>query len=102
VTCPHCDNKGIIRLNWADAPDDYAVCLCPVGLDLRSTDNNGHAVAPRWWLWAARNHIPLERVFLAEDVLTPEELAERGWLQTQPPVGTVEAKLRAAGNKAKR
>jgi hypothetical protein len=52
MTC--CNGKGLIRLNWSDAPDDFAVCLCHVGLDMRAEVNNGKATVPLWHVWCAR------------------------------------------------
>jgi hypothetical protein len=79
MTC--CNGKGLIRLNWSDAPDDFAVCLCHVGLDMRAEVNNGKATVPLWHVWCAREQVDTGRVIMVEDILGPEELAERGLVQ---------------------
>lgn len=100
MTCPCCGDLGMIRVPWSDAPDDYAICLCSVGFDLRCETNAGKAVGyALWQVWAARNQVQPSRIFLMEEVLTPAELAERGFhgggLQAQDQ--DREAALLAAG-----
>lgn len=96
MSCSVCSDKGLVRLNWADADPDFAVCLCEMGLRLRVNRNEGRDVAPLWHVWCAREQIDPSRVFLVEDVLTPAELAERG-LSLTLPQGDREAALLAAG-----
>ena len=94
--CGTCADKGIVRLNWEDAPDDFAVCLCEAGLRLRTNRNDGHKVIPLWQVWCARERVDPERVFMVEDVLTPDELRER---ELSKPVSRLDraAALLAAG-----
>lgn len=96
MTCPVCAGKGLVRLNWADAAEEYAVCLCDVGQALRSTQNYQAIVVPLWQVWAAREHVDPSRIVMLEDVLTVEELAERGF-RVAPDADTREAALLAAG-----
>lgn len=77
LDCPVCLDRGIVRVNWADAPDDYAICICGTGLELRVDRNSKAGVYPLWHLWCAREGVSQDRVFLLEDVLTPEEIAAR-------------------------
>lgn len=86
VICAVCGDKGIIAVPWMDAPDDYAVCLCTTGRGLRVTTNCRAACAALWQVWAAREQIDPLRVFMLEDILTPEELTARGF--GPPSVGT--------------
>jgi hypothetical protein len=94
-------DRGIVRLNWADAPDDFAVCLCEMGLRLRVDRNHTAAsVAPLWRVWCAREQVDPSRMFLIEEVLTPSELRERG-VREEPTVMDREAALLAAGKARK-
>lgn len=100
MSCAQCGDIGIIRVPWSDAPDDFAVCLCPSGRNMRQTRNarkdTGFAL---WEVWAAREQVDPARVFLLEDVLTPAELAERGFHASvsELAVQSREAALLAAG-----
>jgi hypothetical protein len=76
MTCSTCADRGLVKVNWNDAPEDYAVCLCPAGELLRAVQVKGQQ--PAWRLEAARRGLDLERVVMLEDVCTPEELAQRG------------------------
>ena len=78
MSCETCGDKGITRLNWSDHAEEYSVCLCPAGLELRKAENSGKTCVPLWVLWAHQRGIAVDRVWLVEDVLTPEELAVRG------------------------
>lgn len=92
----------MIRLNWADAEDEFAVCLCRVGQTLRRSSNEGHLVAPLWHVWCAREQVDASRVVPLEDVLTVEELEARG-LRVQPgQIPSREASLLAAGRAQKK
>jgi hypothetical protein len=97
MSCRACADKGIIRLNWADAPDDFAVCLCLAGLSMRATTNQRRTVPARWRVWCAREQVDPAKVFMVEDVLTPEELAERGLSKPRSTAQSREAALLAAG-----
>lgn len=98
--CPHCGDKGMIRVPWSDAPDDFAICLCAVGMLMRDDRNAGKRTGyALWQVWAYREQIDPSRVFLIEEILTPAELLERGFGAV--PVANREAALLAAG-KSKR
>lgn len=77
MTCPTCADRGLVKVNWKDAPEDYAVCLCHVGELLRAVTTKGQQ--PAWRAEAARRDIDAARVVMLEDVCTPEELAQRGF-----------------------
>jgi hypothetical protein len=102
MTCEVCGDKGLVRLNWADAPDDYAVCLCEEGLRLRVDRNNGKSVAPLWLVWCGREQIDPSRMFLIEEVLTPDELTERELRKPAVSMNREAALLAAGKQKAKR
>jgi hypothetical protein len=97
VSCQTCGDKGIAELNWADAPSDYAVCLCEAGMRMRSMRNENRKVHPLWRVWCAREQVDPSRVRMVEDVLTPEELQERGL--SVAAARDREAALFAAGRK---
>jgi hypothetical protein len=97
VTCQTCADKGMIRLNWADADEDYAICVCSSGHALRRTQNNGRTVPALWEVWAAREQVSPSRIWLIEDVLTEDELRERGLSLPQTSSRSREAALLAAG-----
>lgn len=79
TTCTTCSDKGIVRLNWADAPEDFALCLCAAGRWYRSDKNAGrHTDGCGWQVWCAREQIEPSRIFLLEEVLTAEELRAAG------------------------
>lgn len=101
MNCSSCDDKGIIRLNWSDAPEDFAVCLCKAGLAWRVDTNNDRKTNPMWHLWCGIKGIDISRVVLMEDVLTPAELAERGFVKPTVNLNR-EAALLAASRKSKR
>ena len=97
MKCSTCADKGLIRLNWADAPDEFAVCLCAAGLGWRDSYNNGKETNPMWELWCAIEGIEQDRVWCIEDVLTAAELAERGFSKAVAAAESREtALLRAA------
>lgn len=77
MTCAVCNNHGIVKLNWSDAPEEYALCLCASGLALRRQEKPEDTWFP-WQVWAAKSGVEPSKVFLLEEVLTPEELRERG------------------------
>ena len=104
MNCQSCADLGMIRVPWSDAPDDFAICLCEAGQSMRRSwnpdeDRSRFAV---WQLWAAREQVDPSRVFFLEEVLTPQELAERGFDRSATPTAVArEAALLAAG-KSKR
>lgn len=77
MTCPTCGDRGLVKVNWNDATEDYAVCLCPTGELLRAEPTSGQV--PAWRALAGRMNIDPARVVMLEDVCTPEELAQRGF-----------------------
>lgn len=79
MTCQTCGDRGVVRVNWKDADEDYAVCLCLVGAGLRSTTNAGKPCEPGWRVWAAQRSVHPDRITMLEDVLTPDELAVKGF-----------------------
>lgn len=101
MSCPSCGDKGVIRVRYHDgSPDDYAICLCAVGLRMRDDTNGwkktGYAL---WQVWAAREQIDPSRVWLLEELSTAQEIADLGFGmhgQSTPVVGR-EAALLAAG-----
>lgn len=95
--CSSCGGKGLIRLNWADAPDEYALCLCEVGLAWRKSENNGKPTNPYWHIWCAERGIDHANVWCIEDVLTAEELAERGFSAARELAKSKESALLKAG-----
>jgi hypothetical protein len=102
VTCSTCQDKGLVRVNWQDADPDFAVCLCATGLSLRVDRNYTAAVSPRWHVWCAREQVDPSRVWMLEDILTPQELAERGFgVAPDVRVPDREAALLAAGKTRK-
>lgn len=82
MNCPSCQDAGIFRVAYHDgSPADFALCLCKAGELMRCCMNNGKPVTPQWALWAFRAGIPLEHVAPMEDLLTPEEMAARGFTE---------------------
>lgn len=80
MTCAVCADHGVFKIAYRDGSDtDYAICLCPVGEQWRRATNNGKPCTPQWQIWAHRQGISLDRVHPIEDVLTDEELGERGF-----------------------
>jgi hypothetical protein len=96
VTCESCQDKGLIRLNWADHEEEFALCLCPAGMKWRKSSNGDTPTNPAWHVWCARHQIPHERVVRMEDVLTDDELHARGFGLPTLSLDR-EARLRAAG-----
>lgn len=110
MICASCDGVGLIPFVMADnpTPDDaitadelqFAVCLCAKGQTMRSRNNTGRKVAPLWVVWCARERVNPARVWMAEDVYTPAQLAACG-LVVQQGQAFREARMLAAG-KSKR
>lgn len=97
--CDVCEGKGLVVLNWSDAPQDYAICLCSVGMQMRVTRNAGRETGyALWQVWAAREQVDPSRIVKLEDVATAEEMAALG-LSKPADVGGMdrEARLLAAG-----
>jgi hypothetical protein len=103
MNCEVCHDHGVVKLNWSDAPPEYGICLCQFGLELRNARNVRSQVTPLWQVWAAREQVDPSLVWMLEDVLTPAELAERGFQSVvgEPSTESREAALMAAG-KSKR
>lgn len=111
MNCYECDDLGLIAYLPTDSPKtvdtataadmNYLVCLCEVGQKFRVDTNNGRKTNPQWHLWAATNHVALDRVALVEDVYDAAELKAAG-LTVQAPTADREASMLAAGKKAKR
>lgn len=104
MTCATCADRGLVTVNWADAEPEYAVCLCDVGHMMRVTRNATRATKYAMWeLWVARAGINPARVVKLEDVLTSEELRERGFGLETPaaPLDAVAAAARAKAHKVK-
>lgn len=101
--CSTCGDKGIVAANWNDHPFDFAVCLCAAGLWYRSDENAGKRTGVYGWqVWAYREQIDPSRIFMLEEVLTPQELAERGFQMPQAPTLVARGSaLLAASRKAK-
>lgn len=103
MICRSCGDKGLIRVEWSDAPDDYAICLCLTGLALRNDTNAGkHTGYALWQAVVAQRQIDPAHVFLIEEILTPAELAARGFHLPAARAGASrEAALLAAGRPRK-
>lgn len=105
MICRSCGDKGIIRCPYTDNPDEdlFALCLCPTGQTMRTTRNAGKETGyALWQVWCAREQIDPSRMYLMEEVLTAQELAERGFQapgKAQPQ--SREAALLAAGKTRK-
>jgi hypothetical protein len=104
VICATCADRGIVKANWSNAPDDYAICLCDVGHVYRNDGNGGKRTGfCGWQIWASQNGIDPSRIFLLEEVLTPEELADRGFQKpSKSRLADREAALLAAGKARRR
>jgi hypothetical protein len=101
--CPHCGGIGLIWINWADyeGPREIAVCLCSKGLQLRSTKNAGKETGvAAWQVWAYGQGLDPERIYMLEDVLSPEDLQARGFGAVAAPADREAALL--AASKAKK
>jgi hypothetical protein len=106
VTCEHCID-GLRPLEWTDAkpgdPIDIAVCVCAAGMALRKADNCGARCEPLWRVWCAVHGVDPSRVFMLEQVYTPEELRIVGLVPPAPPTGkSREAAILAAAAKVRR
>lgn len=76
----------------------FAVCLCEAGLRWRRRENHGIKVDPLWVVWCAKEQVNPNRVCMIEDVMSPEQLQERGLTRpAQPTAVSREAALLAAG-----
>jgi len=100
MACLACGDKGLLKINWADAPEDYALCLCMVGQMMRSRQNISGRKAtdgyPLWMLWCERERVAHDRVVKLEDALTADELHAHGF---QKPKASDDAAVIAAGKK---
>jgi hypothetical protein len=79
MSCPACGEKGVLLVRYESGdPDEYAVCLCPVGQTMRTTRNAGRETGfALWQVWAAREQVDPMRMFALEDIFTGDEL--RAW-----------------------
>ena len=105
MTCPSCADHGIFRVNYHEdkgADPDFALCLCKAGERVRATTNNGKATHPLWHIWAHQHGVPFDRVAPMEDLLTPEEMAERGFSELSPASSLDAIAAAAKARKAKR
>lgn len=82
MTCPACDDLGILPVDYIGEPRHFALCLCEVGEDWRRASNHGKPTNPAWHILAARNNVPLDRIVKLEDYATPAELAAFGFTET--------------------
>jgi hypothetical protein len=74
--CGLCGDKGIVRVCYhSGEPEDFGVCVCPIGRHLLETRNawtdTGIAL---WQVWASREQIPVERIFDLWDLMPADEL----------------------------
>jgi hypothetical protein len=104
VSCPVCADKGLVRLPWDDdAEPGIGVCFCSAAAWYRSNKNAGKTVSVYGWqVWCAREQVDPARVYLLEDVLSAEELAEAGLAQPKAAQQDREAALLAAARKPAR
>lgn len=72
-----CNGKGVVRFRFhSGEPDEYGICLCPAGLELRNDVNaRRHTGYPLWNIWAAQRGIDFDRVGMLEEFLDELELA---------------------------
>ena len=101
MTCRTCLDVGIVALNFQEG-DEYGICLCAAGEQMRRSMNNGRLVPPLWRAWAALNKIDPAIIHPIEDVLTPAELAERGFTELNAPanaLGAIAAAARGRGSR---
>jgi hypothetical protein len=94
MTCQSCGGWGISLIVYEDTSEVYAVCLCPIGEQWRSTHTfvnhsgdvgKSERTDPLWHIWAHQHGITVERMKLIEDAVTPEELARRGFRELSAP-----------------
>jgi hypothetical protein len=71
-----CKGLGIVRIRYRDgSPDDFGVCICAAGQSMRDDTNSGkHTGYARWQIWAAREKVLPERVFMLEELVDADEL----------------------------
>lgn len=90
MTCQSCGGWGISLIVYEDGTEVYAVCLCAIGEQWRSTHTvrnhsgeigTSERTDPLWHLWAHQHGIPLEQMRLLENAVTSEELVARGFLE---------------------
>lgn len=98
MNCQSCADVGMIRVPWSNAPDDFAICLCDAGREMRNETNVKDTGYALWQVWAAKEQVDPSRVYCLEEILTPQEITERGFTM-QPVQATREAALLAAGRR---
>jgi hypothetical protein len=102
VICPSCAGHGVFRLRYTDgSPDEYALCLCPAGEQMRLAKNNGRPVPPQWTVWAHQQGIDVARVAPMEVLLSDAEMAARGFAEVAPEQA-IDAIAAAARARSKR
>lgn len=71
-----CQGSGVIRIRYQDgSPDEFGVCLCPIGLDMRSESNGGKRTGyALWQVWAYRQQVDPAHVGMIEEFLDELEL----------------------------
>jgi hypothetical protein len=69
--CSLCGDKGMVRVRYESGDtDDLAICRCPVGVRMRTTQNAGRETGYALWeVWASREQIDPDRIFLIEDLM---------------------------------
>lgn len=97
MNCEVCGDLGMLVLEWADAPYDFAICLCPAATWYRSNENAGRTVSAfGWQVWCAIYGVDQARVFKLEAVYSATELAAVGLsVQSQVAVSRAAALLAA-------
>lgn len=71
-----CNGSGVIRLRYHDgSPDEFGICLCATGQDMRSDLNGGKRTGfPLWQVWAYQQQIDPARIGMVEEFLDELEL----------------------------
>jgi hypothetical protein len=110
MNCPCCEDLGIVRIAYRevpDAPHDFAVCRCTRGRWYRATSDAPKQSAaykvPRWKLWAAREHIAIERMGMLEEFYDDAELLalREDGLAPKVPAASIVASIGRTGREAK-
>lgn len=97
MTCPACDDCGILPVDYIGEPQHFALCLCPAGERWRCAKNCGKPTNPLWHIWAAQNDIPHERIVKIEDFCTQAELEAYGFreMTAETSMSTIAAAARS-------
>lgn len=103
MTCPHCADKGIIRMKFHSGEEDqFALCLCAAGQAWRNTQNAGRTTYPLWHVWAAREQVPHERIGLIEEWNDEAELAAMFPFYRGEPASAADEDLLLAAGRSRR